>query len=141
MANEATEITKYGENGTGRVASYTCAAGKTISKGTILCLVADNTVSAHSLVAQAHPVGIAAMTKDGTDGSTTISVLTDLEAGIIASEALVLGGFVKLAAVSLNFNTVQNALDADITLSRNIILGKSLAATAAGSRGRIRINL
>lgn len=138
MVNEATKITLFGENGNGRAISYTCAAGKTISQGTLLVFVTDSTVSAHSGTGQP-PAGVAAETKLGTDtGKTTISVWTDLEAGCIASETLILGAFVKLGAAP-SLNTVVNCVDADITNSRNIVLGYTTTATAANSRARIRI--
>lgn len=139
MADEATAITLFGENGNGRAISYTCASNKTISKGTALVLVTDNTVSAHS-TANEIPMGIAAETKLATDtGKTTISCWTDMEAGMIASETLILGSFVKLAGAGA-FNRVVVATNADVTVSWNRILGTAITATAAGSRARIRIN-
>lgn len=74
MANEAT-IIELGYS-KGDVTQFTVASGTTIEKGTLLVLTDPNTAAASS-AASGRFCGVAAMEKDGTDYSTTISAFRE----------------------------------------------------------------
>jgi hypothetical protein len=124
MANEAVflEIHQFAP-----CKQYTCAAGTSISKGTLLKLSGDNTVIASS--ASDVYAGVAAMDKDGTDSSTKISVYVPFGGNKFdmkcASGAVTLGAVVVLSGANL----IRNAVEADLVLGK--IIGTAQEAGTA----------
>ena len=85
-------VDTYGENGDQR--RYTVAAGTSISEGALLDLTDPRTaITTANEVATgiAPPAGVAAMDKDGTDGSTSISAYTNCMIEVACCGAIVIG--------------------------------------------------
>ena len=126
MANEAVilELNEYSNP-----LQYTCAAGTSISKGTLLKLSGDNTVAASSSTDVY--AGVAAMDKDGSDSSTKISVHVPMQGNkfdIKCAGAVTRGAQVVLSGANL----IKNAVEADL------ILGKVVGiAQEAGDVGEV----
>lgn len=128
MANEAVflKINEFAN-----AVGYTCASGKSISKGTLLVFNGNNTVGHSTAVNLSGYAGVAAMDKDGTDSSTSISVYPAGQGHKftmrVDGHAVIAG---QLAALSGN-NTVRQASSADISNGR--VIGKFETTTADGS--------
>jgi len=126
MANEAV-ILELNENSNAK--QYTCAAGTAISKGTLLKISGDNTVSASA--ASDVYAGVAAMDKSiSDDTSTKISVYVPGSGNkfdmTCAGEAVTLGAVVVLSGANL----IRNAIAADLLLGK--IIGTAQEAGSAG---------
>ena len=127
MANEAVilEVNEFCN-----AKQYTCAAGTSISKGTLLKLSGDNTVVASGAADNAPYAGVAAMDKDGTDSSTKISVYVPGQGNKFdmkcSTDAVTNGAIVAMSGA----NTIRNAVEADFPLG-NIIGRAEEAGTAA----------
>ena len=133
MANEAVIIELLGN--AGDPISCTCADGTGIAKGTLLQLTDARVASAHS-AADEGIIGIAAMEKVASDGSTTISVYTNLIVDITAAA----GGVTAvghLCAASATANMIQAADAADIL--QGSVVGMCLEAQANDEVGAVRI--
>ena len=137
MANEATVITKYGENGGGKSADYIVSSSTTIPQHTLLVQDAvDGGAIAHSTINQTF-VGIANAEKSDTDTSARLGAYQDVEFTMAASGAIARGKLVKLSTVP---NFVEVATDADVTSSEARIVGRA-TSTAASSLVNVRVNL
>lgn len=86
-------------NSTGFPRRFTCAAATAISKGILLQYADARTAAAGNTKAAAF-AGVAAMDKDATDGSTSISVYTDCVIDVRASGAITAGEAVCLAGLN-----------------------------------------
>ena len=143
VESQMTVVELLGPNRDGELRDITVAAGTTISKGIGLTLTSPRTGIKTSTLTQklcAPVAGISAMEKDGSDPSTTISVITQ---GIIegsASGAITIGRGVGLTE-SNHFIQVGPGTDG---ASGAILCGtavKTVAATATGPKVQVRINL
>ncbi len=104
---------------------YTVSAGTSISKGDLLQLSADNTVSISSSDDEVY-AGVAAADKDGTDSSTTLGVYVpgslnkfDMKC---AGGAVTLGAMVVLSGANL----IADAVDGDF--EAGYVIGKAQEA-------------
>ena len=139
MANEATPVELYGQNNSGDKRRFTCASGAAIAKGTLLVMTDPRTAVAHS-AATSYGLfaGIAAMDKEASDGSTTISVYTNGKFDLLANGggAIAVGQNVKMSG--------QNCI-APITIASDIIsgmvLGTAMEAAAAGVSETIAVKV
>lgn len=131
MANEAEIV----EN-SGRAQGFTCAAGITIAKGTILELVDPRIVSANDGSGDVI-AGIAAMEKDGTDSSTEISAWTDCIADLVVASgaSVAVGAYVSTSGA----NVIKTATEAEIAAGKAI--GKALEAGSDSERIEVRVLL
>jgi len=134
MANEAVIIELF--NG-GRPIRYTCADGTGIAKGALMELTngSDRTVTVFANAASAC-VGVAAMEKVASDGSTEISVYTD---GIF--DVLTDSGSDNAGVVVANdgtANTVGTADAADLLASAE--LGYLLEVAGNAEVAAVRVN-
>lgn len=136
MANEATNVTKFGENGGGKGRAYTITAASVIPTGTLLALTGDDTVSPHSSNAQI-PAGIAAFESTSTSTFTQMTALTDVEADVAASGSITRGQYVVLSETP---NMVRAATNAEMTSSYALIFGVA-TRTAASGRVKVKVNL
>ena len=106
---------------------FNCNSGVAIAKGTLLALLDENRVGAHSAAGQSL-AGVAAMDKASNDYSTTIAVWTKGRFDAKASAALVVGQAWQTAAQA---NTIKLAeIDLNV-VSGAQIGGKSLATASA----------
>lgn len=110
MANEAEKIELI--NSTGFPLQYTCAAGTDIAKGTLLKFSDPRTV-AISDGAEDLFAGVAAMDKDSSDDSTTISVWTNGVFEFAASGSITAGDRVETS--SSDDNKVQTSTTTDFS--------------------------
>lgn len=106
---------------------YTCATATAIPKHTYLALSADNTAAASTGTGDQFLGFAHADVNNSTDTSfnTETSVTAD-KGGIyelVASGAIVRGSYVKTAAPG---NYVMQAVNADVTSSLAIVLGRAL---------------
>jgi len=135
MANEATIITLYGNQGD--PVEYTVAAGTAIPKGTLMQLSSSpNTATATSADGD-HFVGIAAWEKTTTDGKTKMSCITNCTAKITATAStgsMTLGEPVKITGA----NTVAPA-DDDTVAHMAEVVGIAKETVAAGAAGAVRV--
>lgn len=133
MANEAVVVEL---NPFSNAKQYTCAAGTSISKGTLLKLSGDNTVVKSDAGTTAPYAGVAAMDKDGTDASTKISVYVPNSNNkfdmTCSSSAVTLGAMVAMSGA----NTIRNAVEADYPLGN--VIGR---AEEAGSASEVIVVL
>ena len=118
MANEAVilELNEFSN-----AKQYTCAAGTSISKGTLLRLSADNLVIANPTDSTGPYAGVAAMDKDGTDSSTKISVYipgmgNKFDMTVHGSAGVTLGAQVVMSGSNL----IRNAVAGDLLLGKVI---------------------
>ena len=125
MANEAIFL-EINENVDAK--QMTVAAGTNISKGTLLKLSGDNTVSASAADSDVYG-GIAAADKDGTDSSTSLGVYVpgslnkyDLVCG---AAGVTLGALVSLSGANL----IKDATAAEILTGD--VVGKAMEAGSA----------
>lgn len=132
MAREITKVELHGIEGD--KISFTCASGVAITKGTILKLSDPRTAAASDGTADTC-VGVAAMDKSATDGSTRISVLTNFIGEAYASGAITCGAHVVTAAGG---NYVKQATDANVTASTAVIIGRSLETASDGEVVNVR---
>lgn len=121
MANEAVFL-EINENCNAK--QMTVAAGTSISKGTLLKLSGDNTVSASAADSDVYG-GVAAADKDGTDSSTTLAVYVpnqqnkfDMKCGA----AVTLGNLVSLS----DANMIKPATEAEVVTGD--VIGKAMEA-------------
>lgn len=119
---------------------YTCATAVAIPKGTYLYLSGDNTASA-AVTTGAKFLGFAhADVNNSTDTSfnTETSVTADKGAvyDLVASGAITLGAFVKVAAPG---NYVMQCTEADMTSSLLVAMG--IALETASDRESINVEV
>jgi len=126
MADNFAVILELNENVDAK--QMTVAAGNSISKGDLLKLSGDNTVAASAADSDVYG-GVAAMDKDGSDSSTSISVHVpgalnkfDMKCG---GEGATLGALVSLSGANL----IKDATAEEI-LSGDVI-GKAMEAGSA----------
>lgn len=128
MANEANIIEL---NQFANAKQYTCAAATSISKGTLLQLSGDSTVSASSANSEVY-AGVAAMDKDGTDSSTTISVHvpnSNNKFDMVCGAA----GVTRGALVSLSgANLIKDATEAEVVSGD--VIGRAEETGSASER-------
>ena len=125
MANEAVIIEL---NEFINAKQYTCAAGTSISKGTLLRLSGNNTVLASD--ASDPYAGVAAADKDGTDSSTTIAVYTPYQGNkfdmkVNPSAGITLGALVVLSGT----NVIREAVDGESETGK--VIGRAEETGAA----------
>ncbi len=123
MANEAVilELNEFMD-----AKQYTVAASTSISKGTLLKLSGDNTVSASSSDGDVY-AGVAAADKDGTDSSTTLAVYTPgqgnkFDMKVNGVNTVTLGAMVRIS----NANVICDAVDGDFEAGE--VIGKAMEA-------------
>jgi len=138
MANEAIKVELYGANNDGSPRRYTCASGAGISKGTLLTLSDPRTAAAQT-ASTAMLAGIAAMDKDGSDYSTSISAWTNGVFTMYADGTITTGDPVKSGTTA---NRVATSLgEADPVASGAQILGYALETAADGETLSIRVEM
>ncbi len=122
MANEAVflEINEFID-----AKQFTVAAGTGISKGTLLKLSADNTVSASAAIDVYG--GVAAADKDGTDSSTTLAVYTPgqgnkFDMAVAPGADVTLGALVTLSGA----NFIKDAVTTEVEEGK--VIGKAMEA-------------
>ena len=132
MANEAVIIELF--NG-GRPIRYTCADGTGIEKGSLLALTGDRTVTGIT-TAITPCVGVAAMEKVASDGSTTITAYTD---GIFD---LVSDGGTDNVGTVMSCSAVANVIETGAAgdLLTNVTVGYYLEAGTNAGTEAVRIN-
>lgn len=136
MANEAIKVELYGSNYDGTPRRYTVANGTAISKGTLLKLTDPRTAAAADATSTAVNIccaGIAAMDKEASDGSTSISAWTNGIFECVASGAIPVGA----AITFITGNYVALAHNG----SGAIIAGYSLETAANAELVNVRIAL
>lgn len=119
---------------------FTCAAATAISKGTLLKFTDPRTAAAYdaATIQAAVPVaGVAAMDKEASDGSDSISVWYDGIFEASASGAIALGA----AVVGLANNYVAQASGIHVAASGAMVLGYSLETASDAEVVNIRIAL
>jgi hypothetical protein len=106
----------------------TVAAGTSISKGDLLKLSGDNTVSLSAANSDVYG-GVASADKDGTDSSTTLGVYTpgqgnkfDMKCG---GAGVTLGALVSLSGENL----IKDATEAEVVSGD--VIGKAMEAGSA----------
>ena len=126
MADNFAVILELNENADAK--QYTVAAGTSISKGDLLKLSGDNTVSQSAANSDVYG-GVAAADKDGTDSSTTLGVHVpgalnkfDMKCG---SAGVTLGALVSLSAGNL----IKDATSAEVITGD--VIGKAQEAGSA----------
>lgn len=128
MANEAVILEL---NPFSNAKQYTCAAGTSISKGTLLKISGDNTVIASDTDSDVY-AGVAAMDKDGTDSSTTISVYVPNSGNkfdmVCGGAGVTLGHLVSLSGANL----IKDATEAEVVTGD--VIGRAEEAGSAGER-------
>jgi hypothetical protein len=136
MANEATKIRLYGNNGD--VADFTIADGTAISAGALLKLTDPDTAIISS-AANDVCAGIAASSKEASDGSTRLGVYTNGDFKMYASGSITAGQML-VSAADANFpNYVKALLTA--TASGAAIIGYAKETASAGETFVARIRL
>ena len=143
MANEAVKVELYGANNDGSPRRYTVASGASIAKGTLLTLTDPRTAAACT-ASCSMLAGIAAMDKDGSDYSTSISAWTDGIFEMVASAAIAIGDKVKAASETGFLNTVQTAgagAEAGSSASGAAVLGYALEAADDAETINIRVKM
>lgn len=131
MANEAVilELNSFSNPQT-----FTCADGTAISKGTLLKISGDLTVSASA--AQDVYGGVAAADKVASDGATKIAVYTPNSNNyfdMYTESTIALGTLVVLSGA----NIIKQAADADFEAGK--VIGQACEASASGTPEVIRI--
>lgn len=134
------KIVLYGPNNDGNPRRYTVADGTQISKGVLLELSDPQTAAAMSggvtAAATKWCAGIAAMEKEASDGSTTISAWTQGEFDAIASGAIPVGN-----AVVAVVDGYIKAADVAHAASGAVIIGYALETASDAERISFRLNL
>jgi len=134
MANEATKVELT--NSTGHPIMFKVADAQAIPKGTLLVMDADRRVIPHTAI-NTIVVGIAAMEKKASDGSTSVSAYTSGIFEFVSSAAITRGHKIKASSVA---NQVEAAAAADVTHAEQRIIGVALS-TAASDKVVAKINL
>jgi len=130
MANEAVILELSGQN----PIPFTCAAGTSISKGTLLKLSGDHTVVASD--GDNVYAGVAAADKDGADASTRISVYApgqDNTFDMLSASTGTIGAGVLVSLSGANI--IKAAAAADVEDGK--VIGKT--EEAAGTSEVIRV--
>lgn len=134
MANEASKVELYGTNNSGSPRSYTVADATAITKYTLLALTDPRTAIAQTTSGQAI-AGIAAESKEASDGVTRLSVYTDGVFEMVASAAITVGHPVMSA------NGANYILQATTAASGAAIIGYALETATAGETINVRVKL
>lgn len=135
MANEATKVELYGNNNSGDQRRYTVADAVAITKGTVLQLLDPRTASA-AITEKVACAGIAAMDKEASDGSTSISAWTNGVFEMVASDAITIGAPVGLA------NTANYVFAVGSTAASGAYtIGYALEAASVGETINVRVRL
>ena len=125
-ANAVVKVVEtYGENGDQR--RYTVASGTSISEGALLDLTDPRTAitASNEVIGNKPAAGVAAMDKDGTDASTSISAYTNCMIEVACCGAVVLGH--NVMAVKDNFvQAVTKVGIAPTSISMATILGRAM---------------
>ena len=136
MTNETTKVELYGFNNDGLPVQYTVADGTAITKGAILQMTdpmtASLAVTSHQPIA-----GIAAESKEASDGVTRISVWKQGRFKAYASAAITIGRGVTIATHPTG-NYILEALE---VASGATIMGYAEETVAAGDLCLFRLNL
>lgn len=128
-AAKAVKVELFGVNNDGKPLQFIHAASTAASKGTLMVLSGDRTVSAStSSSSGAKFAGIAAEDKDADDTATTISVWQDGIFDVTASGSISLGDKVMLANGADYVQTATNSA----TTNTAIIVGTALEAASDG---------
>jgi hypothetical protein len=134
MANEPIIIELLGTNGDG--ISYTVADASAIPKNSLMKLTDPRTVALHAAAADVPIVGIAAHEKVANDGSTRMTVYTNLIADVTAAAAGAqnVGKMVACSATA-QMSTAADAND----LLQNSTIGMVLEEQANDEVAAVRI--
>lgn len=134
MAREATPVELYGQNNGGDKRRYTCTDTPAITKGTFLKFADPRTASASTGTGDTF-AGIAAMDKEASDGSLSISAWTNGIFEMVASGAITAGQKVKTAAPG---NYVMVCQEADIS-SYAVVVGVALETASDNETINVRV--
>jgi hypothetical protein len=135
MAHEAVVVELYGNNHDGDPRRFEVYDSQAITKGTILAFSGARHVKACSADNDV-VAGIAAMTKEAGDGSTSISAWTNGIFDLYCDAAVTLGYDLTVSAA--NILKAYTTLDGE----KGYVLGKAMEAVgAAGDTINVRVNL
>jgi hypothetical protein len=137
MAREATILRRYGNNGD--VADITVSDSTAIPKGTFLTL-ADPETGAIATATFDCISGITAIAKEAGDGCTRLGVVTNCDAKVTASGAVVVGMPLQFSGTGLA-NYVGKATAGTATASGAQIIGYAKETAADGETFIARIRL
>lgn len=139
MANEPTKVVLFGDSGEGRTDSATCADGTNIPKWSLLTYSDPFTVAiaVDAGLQIRTPAGVSIMEKEASDGSTSVSFVTDGVIDATASDAITVGQKVVCAGE----NKVRAASTAEAGSSFALIFGVARETATHGERVNIRFNL
>ena len=132
MANELIVTDLLGNNGD--IINFTCSGTTAIVKGAIMELLTDRTVQTVS-AADVPVVGIAAYAKSATDGRTSIGVITNCIAKVLAETGNPTIGDTVSPSATANRVNLASTLDDE----KGWALGYALEDFSAGETGLIRI--
>lgn len=135
MANEWKKVELYGQNNDGDPRRYTCAAGVTIPKNSLLMLTDPRTVVIHDGTIGAAIAGISAMEKDSADPSTSISAWTNGVFEATSSGAITIGQTFKSSSV---VNKIEAAANTDLGAEAP---GYVMETTGDGETINVRLQL
>lgn len=133
MVSGAIIIETYGNGG--EPMRYTCDSANSFTKGDLLKLIDPVTASGANFGITTPAAGIAAMDKSASDGSTSISVYTNVRADIVASGAIGVG----VPVIFVADNYVRGATGT--VTSGAVIAGWALETASDNERIAVRIRL
>jgi hypothetical protein len=133
------KVELYGANRDGDARRFTVASGTAITKGTVLQLTDPRTASAHS--AEVQPIaGIAAMDKDGSDYSTSITAWTNGIFEMAVSGATITRG--APAVMHTTLNAIRQPTAAELgTLSGATVIGYAMEDGVLNETINVRVKL